>query len=74
MKSIDWTEWNPDKLPATGTIILAVVRNFRTDYQRYILLNKVDEDDVSFRLYEDETELAEFIWEIVKYKVLDETN
>lgn len=74
MKSIDWTEWNPSKPPATGTVILAILKFYDTQQEIYALLRTVDEDDIMFRAYDDNSEFNEMALEMVRYKVLDEIN
>lgn len=69
----EWIKWNPKKLPKPGTIITALVKRFNSDKQLFVLLKRVKEDDVVFRIADDNSEFDEWNWQIVKYKIHTET-
>lgn len=66
----EWININNKKLPKPGTIILAVVQHFGTKKTLQVELKRVKEDDVCFRTTDDNSELDENNWNILKYKVI----
>jgi hypothetical protein len=69
MAKDEWIQWNPKKLPKPGTIITALVEGFRSKNRQFVLLKRVEEDDVAFRTADDNSEFDEWNWQIVKYKI-----
>lgn len=55
--------------PEDGTIIFAELRN--GNKKEYAVLNKVKEDDVTFRTYDDNSEVS-YSWSVYRYIILEE--
>ncbi len=60
--------------PIPGQVYLCKIMNFHTKNVQEHLMKCVDEDDCQWRTADDNSELDEWNWQVVTFKIVEGTN
>jgi hypothetical protein len=61
----------PVELPRYNEDVLAIVQHFHTKSKRSVVLHSVDESDCSWRISDDNSELA-YEWDVISWEYVSD--